>query len=419
MRTNHILTIVLLSLVLLLGVALIYTWYGRTSFLPDIEEGLYSPEPLTRYGIPVDSLMMFEGVVLPRETLSNILTSYNVSLSTIDQLARRSRGVFDLRRIRAGNNYSVITLNDSLQTVRYFIYEERPTTFVVFDLGDSLHVYTGEREIERRIRKTSGIIESSLWNAMVAMNDNPQLALELSDIYAWTIDFFGIQRGDNYRVIYEVMYVEEQPIGIGRVLASHFQSSGNDFYAFYFLQDSEGDFFDEQANSLRKTFLKAPLRYSRISSHFSHRRLHPVHRVYRPHHGVDYAAPTGTPVMAVGDGVITIARYRGANGNMVEIRHNSVHTTQYLHLSRYGKGIREGVRVAQGQVIGYVGSTGTSTGPHLDFRFYEHGRPINPLTVKSPPAEPVQEEYHEEFMNHADSLRHILMQIELPEFAIP
>jgi murein DD-endopeptidase MepM/ murein hydrolase activator NlpD len=391
----------------------------RNTFRPgpeyDVEEELYDPEPLTKYGIPVDSLIMFEGVVLPRETLSNILTRYNVSLATVDLLARRSHGIFDLRRIRAGNNYSVLCLNDSLQTIKYFIYEESPTQYVVFDLGDSVHVYTGAKEIERRIKETSGIIESSLWNALVGQGNNPQLALELSDIYAWTIDFFGIQRGDNFRAIYELLYVEGQPIGVGRVHAAHFQNSGNDFYAFYYVQDSIGDYFDEKANSLRKTFLKAPLRYSRISSHFSHSRLHPIHRVYRPHHGVDYAAPAGTPVMAIGDGIVTVARYRGANGNMVEIRHNSVHTTQYLHLSRYGKGIREGVRVQQGQVIGYVGSTGTSTGPHLDFRFYEHGKPINPLTVKSPPAEPVQENYKESYLAITDSLLNRLKTIQLPE----
>ena len=153
------------------------------------------------------------------------------------------------------------------------------------------------------------------------------------------------------------------------------------------------------------------MQYSRISSHFSHRRLHPVHRVYRPHHGVDYAAPTGTPVMAIGDGKVTFARYKGAAGNMVEIVHNSVYKTQYLHLSKYGKGIREGVRVKQGQVIGYVGSTGTSTGPHLDFRVYENGKPVNPLTVKSPPAEPIKPEYKDDYLNHADSLKHLLQEI--------
>jgi murein DD-endopeptidase MepM/ murein hydrolase activator NlpD len=407
------------AILLLIIVSGIFIWVIYSLLRPthkdDFDKELYNPEPLTKFGIPVDSLVMYEGVVLPRETLSTILSRYNVSLSNIDLMSRRSRGVFDLRRIRAGNAYSVLCLNDSLQTIKYFIYEESATSYVVFDLGDSIQVYTGAREIERRIMEASGVIESSLWNAIAGQGNNPQLALELSEIYAWTIDFFGIQQGDNFRVIYELLLVEGQPIGIGRVLASHFQHTGNDFYAFYFEQDSVGDYFDEKANSLRKTFLKAPLQFSRISSHFSHKRMHPVHRVYRPHHGVDYAAPTGTPVVAIGDGKVTVARYRGAAGNMVEIVHNSVNKTQYLHLSKYGKGIREGVRVKQGQVIGYVGSTGTSTGPHLDYRFYENGKPLNPLTVKSPPAEPVKDDYRVQFHTLSDSLMMILKAINLPE----
>jgi murein DD-endopeptidase MepM/ murein hydrolase activator NlpD len=413
MKNKWLIAIILA--VLALALILTFRYLTKTPYITPEDEEVYDPEPLTKYGIPVDSLIMFDGVVLPRETLSNILTRYGVSLSSVDLIARRSHGVFDLRRIRAGNNYSVLCLNDSLQTVKYFIYEETPTSFIVFSLADSVYVYAGRKEIERRLKKTSGVIESSLWHAMIESGNNPQLVLELSDIYAWTIDFFGIRRGDYFKVIYEDLYVEDQPIGVGKILAAHFRNSGNDFFAFYYVQDDEGDYFDEEANSLRKTFLKAPLRYSRISSGFSHRRLHPIHRVYRPHHGVDYAAPTGTPVMAIGDGTVTIARYRGANGNMVEIRHNSINKTQYLHLSRYGKGIREGVKVKQGQIIGYVGSTGTSTGPHLDFRFYEHGRPVNPLTVKSPPAEPVKEKYREGYMVLADSLMFQLENIALPE----
>lgn len=413
MKKKH-LAILLLMMVSSIFVWVIYRYLLHPTHQDDVDEELYNPEPLTKFGIPVDTLVMYEGVVLPRETLSGILSKYNVGASTIDLLSRRARGIFDLRNIKAGKNFLVLSLNDSLQTARYFIYEESATSFVVFDLGDSIHVYTGEKELERRIRTTSGTIESSLWNAMLAHGDDPRLALTLSDIYAWTIDFFAIQRGDSYRVIYEELFVEGQSIGIGKVLGATFRHYGNEYHAFYFVQDEQGDYFDEQANSLRKAFLKAPLQYSRISSHFSHKRLHPVHRVYRPHHGVDYAAPSGTPVMTIGDGTVTMARYKGANGNMVEIKHNSVHKTQYLHLSKYGKGIREGVRVKQGQVIGYVGSTGTSTGPHLDFRFYENGKPINPLSVKSPPAEPVKEKYKEEYLIQIDSLKVQLQKISFP-----
>lgn len=403
--------LIILVAACLVVIFFIIRYFLQTPCIIKDDDEAYTPEPLTKYGIPVDSLVLYEGVVLPRETLSDILSRYNVSSADIYKLAEKADGVFNLRRIKAGQNFSVLCLNDSMQTVKYFIYEESPTSFVVFNLGDTINVYTAEREIERRIRISDGTIESSLWNAMISNGDDPQLALELSNIYAWTIDFFGIQRGDSYKVMFEELYVEGQRIGIGKIFTSVFRHLNNDYYAFYYEQDDDGDYFDEQANSLRKSFLKAPLQYSRISSHFSHRRLHPVHRVYRPHHGVDYAAPTGTPVMAIGDGKVTFARYKGAAGNMVEIVHNSVYKTQYLHLSKYGKGIREGVRVKQGQVIGYVGSTGTSTGPHLDFRVYENGKPVNPLTVKSPPAEPIKPEYKDDYLNYADSLKHLLHEI--------
>jgi murein DD-endopeptidase MepM/ murein hydrolase activator NlpD len=219
------------------------------------------------------------------------------------------------------------------------------------------------------------------------------LAIELSEIFAWSIDFFGIQRGDQYKVIYQESFVDSQSIGITKVMGAWFYHNDTDFWAIPFTQGGERSFFDEKGNSLRKAFLKAPLRYSRISSGFSHSRMHPILKIRRPHHGVDYAAPAGTPVQTVGDGVITAVGYqRNGGGNYVKIKHNSVYSTTYMHLSRFGKGIRQGVYVKQGDVIGYVGSTGLASGPHLDFRFYRNGSAVNPLRVEAPPVEPVEEE---------------------------
>jgi murein DD-endopeptidase MepM/ murein hydrolase activator NlpD len=219
------------------------------------------------------------------------------------------------------------------------------------------------------------------------------LAIELSEIFAWSIDFFGIQQGDRYKVIYQESFVDSQSIGITRIMGAWFYHNETDFWAIPFVQGGERSFFDEKGNSLRKAFLKAPLRYSRISSGFSHSRLHPILKIRRPHHGVDYAAPAGTPVLTVGDGVVTAVGYqRNGGGNYVKIKHNSVYSTTYMHLSRFGKGIRQGVYVKQGDIIGYVGSTGLSSGPHLDFRFYRNGSAVNPLRVEAPPVEPVEEE---------------------------
>jgi murein DD-endopeptidase MepM/ murein hydrolase activator NlpD len=348
--------------------------------------------PKMAYGIDVDSLVVYTDNVKKNQFLSDILMEYDVDYQTIDLIVKRTKNVFDVRKIRAGNRYSILMSDDSIQKVNFFVYEMSPTNYVVFDLTDSVHAHIGKKEIEIRERSTSGIITSSLWNALVSNETDPNLANDLSEIFAWTIDFFGIQKGDSYRVLYEELYVDDEYVGFGKIHGAVFNHYGRDHYAFYFVQDSVGDYFDEEANSLRRTFLKAPLKYKRISSKFSNSRLHPITKTRQPHHGVDYAAAQGTPVVAVGDGTVTFAAYKGYNGNIVTIKHNATYTTSYLHLSGFGKGIRSGTRVQQGQVIGYVGSTGRSTGPHLDFRFYRNGHAIDPLKVESPPAEPVKPE---------------------------
>ncbi|GAB4313264.1 MAG: peptidoglycan DD-metalloendopeptidase family protein [Bacteroidales bacterium] len=370
-------------------------------------------EPPTEYGIRIDSMLVERGVIKKNEFLADLLLHYGVSYQVIDELVRKAKPLFDIRRIRAGNRYSVLLKDDSLRSLACFVYEETPTKYIVFDLRDSVHIHRGEKEVKVKIKKASGVIGTSLWNAMVDRGTEPDLANELSEIYAWTIDFFGLQKGDTYRMMYEALYVDDKYIGHGKVTASVFTHSGHDYYAFYFVQDSTGDYFDETGGSLRRTFLKAPLRYSRISSRFSNSRLHPVLKIRRPHHGVDYAAPAGTPVHAIGDGVVTEARYRGANGRIVKIKHNGTYTTAYLHLSGFAKGIKPGVFVRQGDVIGYVGSSGLSTGPHLDFRFYRNGQAIDPLKAESPPANPVDSSNMERFKNFILPLQKELENIEI------
>lgn len=369
--------------------------------------------PTIEYGIEIDSMIIYQDIVKKNQFLSDILLKYKVDYGVIDLLAKRSRDIFNVRKIRAGNPYSIFCKNDSTEKVRYFIYENTPTEYIVFDLGDSIHIHRGEKEVSVHIKTASGIISSSLWNAMVEQKTDPNLANELSEIYAWTIDFFGIQKGDYFKVIYEELNIEDKPIGVGKVHASLFHHAGFDYYAYYFVQDSIGDYFDEQAQSLRRTFLKAPLRFKRISSHFSNSRVHPITKIRQPHHGVDYAAAIGTPVQTIGDGVVTYAERKGANGNMVKVKHNGTYTTAYLHLSKFGKGIKPGAHVKQGEVIGYVGSTGSSTGPHLDFRFYKNGEAIDPLKVKSPPAEPVDSLYLNEYHILVDSLQKELQGLKI------
>jgi murein DD-endopeptidase MepM/ murein hydrolase activator NlpD len=237
--------------------------------------------------------------------------------------------------------------------------------------------------------------------------------LKLSEIYAWAVDFYRIQKGDMFKVIYEEKLVEDEVIGMGRVIAAYFQHYGDDYYAVYFEQGNAADYFDENAKSLRRAFLKAPLKYSRISSRFSMKRFHPVQKRYKPHLGTDYAAPRGTPIMATGDGKVVKSGYTKGNGNYVKIRHNSVYSTQYLHMQKIKSGIKRGVRVRQGEVIGYVGSTGLATGPHVCYRFWKNGSQVDALKIKVPPSLPVDKKYIEAY----DSLK-VKMVAELDSILI-
>lgn len=384
--------------IIVVAVLLVFTVdYYLSALRKPLPDNAYVPEPRIEYGIVVDSFYVVKDVVKANENLSTILMNFNTSMITIEQLVTKAVGIFDVRKIRTGNKYTILCSNDSLKKAEYFIYESNPTEYVVFEMGDSLHVHIGQKEVEVRIKTSSNKITTSLWNAMAEIKASPNLTIALSEIYAWTIDFYAIQKGDNFTAIYEELFVEGESIGLGNILSARFSSGGKDNFAFRFEQDNRTDYFDDKGQSLRRAFLKAPLKFSRISSHFSNSRLHPVLRIRRPHHGVDYAAPKGTPVHSIGSGTVIEARYAGGAGRMIKIKHNSTYTTAYLHLSGYAKGINKGSHVQQGQVIGYVGSSGLSTGPHLDFRFYKNGTPIDPLKVESPPALPVKKELIDSF----------------------
>jgi len=384
--------------IVVVAILLVFTVdYYMSALRKPLPDNAYVPEPRIEYGIVVDSFYVVKDLVKANENLSTILMNYSTSMITIEQLVTTAAGIFDVRKIRTGNKYTILCSNDSLKKAQYFIYESNPTEYVVFEMGDSLHVHIGQKEVEVRIKTASNKIVSSLWNAMSEIKASPNLTIALSEIYAWTIDFYAIQKGDNFTAIYEELFVEGESIGLGNILSARFNSNGKDNFAFRFEQDNRTDYFDEKGQSLRRAFLKAPLKFSRISSHFSNSRLHPVLRIRRPHHGVDYAAPKGTPVHSIGNGTVIEARYAGGAGRMIKIKHNSTYSTAYLHLSGYAKGINRGSHVQQGQVIGYVGSSGLSTGPHLDFRFYKNGSPIDPLKVESPPALPVKKELTDSF----------------------
>ncbi len=357
----------------------------------DTTSGLKTTGPLFLYGIPSDSFNLDSGHIKRNSFLSEILIKHGVTMQEIDQVIRNSRSVFDVRTIRSGNNYILFCDRDSIARARYLVYEHDPTTSYVFSFNDSLNITPYRKEIKREIKYSSGTIETSLWDAMISGGLHPMLVVELSDIFAWTVDFFGLQKGDSFKIIYEELFIDGKSLGTGKIYGAQFNRSGSSITAIPFIQDSKETYFDVDGNSLRRAFLKAPLQFSRISSRFSSSRMHPILRIRRPHFGVDYAAPIGTPVHAIGDGRITSATNENGSGKIVRIQHNSVYATAYLHLSHFGEGVSQGVFVKQGDIIGYVGSSGLSTGPHLDFRFYQNGSPVDPLKVDAPSVEPVSE----------------------------
>ncbi|MGB0368484.1 MAG: peptidoglycan DD-metalloendopeptidase family protein [Flavobacteriales bacterium] len=360
----------------------------------DVEPEL---EANMEYGLVTDSFIVVKDHVKRNQNLSSILLPYGVPYATIDQLAKASKEVFDVRKLAVGKPYTIYCKKDSTGFATCFVYEPNAVEYVVFNLQDSLKIYKGQKDIEKRTRYVTGTVNSSLYVDLKKQDADPFLAVELSEIYAWTIDFYRIQKGDAFEILYVENYVDGKSIGVDRILASTFTHFKKPIKAYYFEGESEKGYFDEKGNNLKKAFLKAPVKYSRISSGYSKRRFHPVQKRYKAHLGTDYAAPTGTPIYAVGDGVITHAQFKRNNGNYVKMRHNSVYSTQYLHMSKIKTGIRPGVRVSQGDVIGYVGSTGLATGPHVCFRFWKNGKQVNHRSLELPPSEPISEDSRAEF----------------------
>ena len=347
-------------------------------------------------GFNPDSLRCVQGEVKNGQFFSNLLTSLGMSAQDGYNLTMACADVFDVKTLRVGNSYKAYYTDDD--ALKYIVYEDSRTSDIVFACQPPYQTHRCEKPVTVETRYADVTINNSLWVDMRDAGVSSYLILSLSDIYAWTVDFFGLQKGDRFRVLYEEKVCDGEVVAVDTVRYAVFTRGKEDLPSVMFDQKDGGNiYWNEKGESMRKAFLKAPLKFSRVSSGFSYARKHPVTRKVQPHTGIDYAAPKGTPVMTIGDGVITSMKYEGAGGNTIRIRHNSVYSTAYLHLSGYAKGLKTGQRVRQGQVIGYVGSTGRSTGPHLDFRVWKNGSPINPLKMDSPPAEPLKSEFKDEF----------------------
>lgn len=397
MKTTEFITIILAAVMLM------------NACKNNVDESIAEPEPeevldslsARKLAFVSDSLWVVEAKVKNGQFFSNIVMKHGLSAGQSYDLTQACSDVFDVRNLRVGNKYEAYFRAD---TLHYLRYEVDRIKSVVFACQPPYMAWVEEKPVTVEKKYTDVTINSSLWNDMIEAGASPLLVLDLADIYAWTVDFFGLQKGDRFRVNYTQKVCEDAVIAIDTIRYAVFTHAGVDYPAVMFDQGDGGNiYWNEKGESLRKAFLKAPLRYSRISSGFSYKRKHPVTRQVRPHTGVDYAAPTGTPVMTIGDGVVLSAKHEGAGGNTVRIRHNSVYTTAYLHLSKMN--VKAGQRVKQGDVIGKVGATGRCTGPHLDFRVWKNGSAINPLTMESPSCEPLKAENLPAFQTLLDSLK--------------
>ena len=398
--------IAIAALFVLLIIWVISSKNERVTVLEEHEEVPEIVEPRVVLTLPADTLRFEKHTIASGESFGALLGKRGIGTAQIYKIAAAVEDDFNVRRIRAGVEVQFAT-GDSALFPAYFIYPESKYEYWIIGLQDSIYAKKVEKEREVRRRAISGTIDDALYLSVGRSGGTQALAMSLVEVYAWTIDFFRLQKGDAFSVIYEEEYVDDTVyVGLKKIIAANLTHMGNDFYSFPYENElGFNDYYDEEGRSLRKTFLRAPLNFTRISSRYSGRRFHPVQKRWKAHLGTDYAAPTGTPIMTTADGVIIAAQYTSANGNYVKVRHNSTYTTQYLHMSKIKPGIKNGVRVKQGDVIGYVGSTGLATGPHVCYRFWVNGKQVDPYQQKLPDAKPLEDDRMEAYKSYMSKLK--------------
>lgn len=358
-------------------------------------------EPIIeQYGYVLNDFNVVRDTIRKGDTFGDILAANGVSHSKIMEVATKFRDSFDVRRIVVGKPYVLLNSKDSLNKTLVFIYETNKIDYAVIDFRDSLNIYNSQKPVKYEIREASGVINSSLSATMEEQNLSPYMTDQLANIYAWTINFFKLQAGDRFKVIYSERFIDDTiPAGLHEIKAAYFEHHGKPLYAFRFNSDDSTKvfgYYDELANNLRRAFLKAPVKFSRISSRYNlNRRIAYYGFKLRPHRGTDFAAPVGTPILATADGVVTKSERRGGNGNYVKIRHNSTYETQYLHMK--ARNVKVGQHVSQGDVIGWIGMTGNTSGPHVCYRFWKHGKEVDPFKEDTPFSKPLPENLREQY----------------------
>ncbi|WP_298509340.1 peptidoglycan DD-metalloendopeptidase family protein [uncultured Kordia sp.] len=380
-----------------------------------------APDPM-EFGFHLNDYVVVRDTVRSGDSFGEILQKNNIGYSKIFQIAEKTKDTFDIRKLVAGKPYTLLcTKGDSLQRPECFIYQENSVDYVVINFKDSINAYTESKPVKIVEKEASGVILSSLSASLDDAGLSQRLAYDMSDIYAWTIDFFRLQKGDEFKLVYTEKYINDTTyVGIDKIHAAYFKHNGEPFYAFEFETDSVKqivDFYDENAKNLRRAFLKAPVRYKqvRISSRYNlRRRIKLYGNRIRPHKGTDFAAPIGTPIISTANGVVVESARRGGNGNYVKVKHNSTYTTQYLHMKK--RKVKVGEFVKQGDVIGWVGMTGNTSGPHVCYRFWKNGSQVDPFKQKLPDADPIDASLKESYLEYIKPLKVQIdgIKIELP-----
>ena len=363
---------------------------------------------IEHYGYVLNDFNVIRDTIRKGDTFGDILFANGVSQEKIMEVATKFRDSFDVRKIGVGKPYVLLNSKDSLNKTQVFIYETNNIDFAVVDFRDTLSIFNSQKPVRYEDREASGVITSSLSATMEEQNLSPYMTDQLANIYAWTINFFKLQPGDRFKVIYTEKFIDDTiPGGLKEIKAAYFEHRGKPLYAFKFSSDSLvkiSGYYDEQANNLKRAFLKAPVQFSRISSRYNlNRRIKYYGFKLRPHRGTDFAAPVGTPILATADGVVTKSEHRGGNGNYVKIQHSGTYETQYLHMK--ARNVKVGNHVSQGDVIGWIGMTGNTSGPHVCYRFWKNGKEVDPFKEDTPFSQPLPKELHEQYFANMLSMK--------------
>ena len=374
------------------------------------------PKIIHEFGYTLNNYKVIKDTIKKGESFGIILDRHHVYYPKINAIAKKIKDTFDVRRIRAGIPYMILASKDTLEKAQVFIYKNSKTSATIVDFKDSTIIaYKYRKPIKIIEKEVAGKIYSTLSEAMDSLHLNPNLTYNVADIYAWTLDFGKLQRGDQFKLIYEEKFIDDSVfVGYGKVKAALFDHNNRDFYAYRFVPDSIKkipEYYDDQGNMLRSQFLRSPIKFQyRVSSRFNLRRKIAYYGRVKPHKGTDFAAKVGTPIMATANGKVTESRRKRGNGNYVKIRHNNTYSTQYLHMSR--RKVKRGQYVKQGDIIGYVGMTGNTSGPHVCYRFWKNGRQVDPFKQKLPAAKPLKKSLKPSYLKFIKPLEAQLDKID-------